>query len=37
MVSQLELVNAQVLENDRRVRTSARETEVGRRLMEIPA
>ena len=36
MVSQLDLVNEQVLENDRRVRTSARETEIGRRLMEIP-
>ena len=36
MVSQLDLVNAHVLENDRCVRTSARETEVGRRLMEIP-
>ena len=34
--SQLELVNAQVLETDRRIRTSARSTEVGRRLMEIP-
>ena len=26
----------QILENDRRVRASARETELGRRLMEIP-
>ena len=26
----------QILENDRRIRASARETEVGRRLMEIP-
>jgi transposase len=34
--SQLELVNAQILETDRRIRTSARSTEVGRRLMEIP-
>lgn len=36
LVAQLQLVNAQVLENDRRIRTSARATEVGRRLMEIP-
>lgn len=36
LVDQLELVNAQVLENDRRIRTSARATETGRRLMEIP-
>ena len=34
--SQLQLVNAQILETDRRIRTSARSTEVGRRLMEIP-
>ena len=31
------VVKAQILENDRRVRASARETELGRRLMEIPA
>jgi transposase len=36
LVAQLQLVNAQVLENDRRIRISARATEVGRRLMEIP-
>jgi transposase len=36
LVAQLELVNAQVLENDRRIRLSARATEIGRRLMEIP-
>src|SRR5208283_2734592 len=36
LVAQLELVNAHVLENDRRIRTSARATETGRRLMEIP-
>jgi transposase len=36
LVSQLELVNEQVLENDRRVRESARSTELGRRLMEVP-
>ena len=34
--SQLQLVNAQILETDRRIRTSARSTDVGRRLMEIP-
>jgi hypothetical protein len=27
----------QILENDRRIRASAKGTEVGRRLMEIPA
>jgi transposase len=36
LVEQLELVNAHVLENDRRIRMSARATETGRRLMEIP-
>lgn len=34
--AQLTVVKEQILENDRRIRTSARETEVGRRLMEIP-
>lgn len=34
--AQLAVVKEQVLENDRRIRVSARETEVGRRLMEIP-
>lgn len=34
--SQLRLVNAQILEADRRIRASARSTDVGRRLMEIP-
>jgi len=34
--SQLQLVNAQILETDRRIRTSARASEVGRRLMTIP-
>ncbi len=34
--AQLAVVKEQVLENDRRIRLSARETEVGRRLMEIP-
>lgn len=34
--AQLKVVKDQILENDRRVRASARETELGRRLMEIP-
>lgn len=34
--AQLAVVKEQVLENDRRIRASARETEVRRRLMEIP-
>lgn len=34
--AQLRVVKQQILENDRRVRASARETELGRRLMEIP-
>jgi transposase len=36
LVVQLQLVNVHALENDRRIRTSARATDVGRRLMEIP-
>jgi len=36
LVCQFGLVNGQVLENDRRVRASARSTELGRRLMEVP-
>ena len=36
LVSQLGLVNDQVLENDRRVRASARSTDIGCRLMEVP-
>ena len=36
LVAQLQLVNLQILETDRRIRTSARSTEVGRRLMSIP-
>src|SRR5205809_7624417 len=36
LVCQLGLVNDQVLENDRRVRVSARSTEIGCRLMEVP-
>jgi transposase len=34
--AQLKFVKAQTLENDRGVRASARETELGRRLMDIP-
>jgi transposase len=33
---QLRIVKEQILENDRRILASARETELGRRLMEIP-
>lgn len=36
LVCQFGLVNDQVLENDRRVRASARSTELGWRLMEVP-
>jgi len=36
LVAQLNLVNERILEMDRRVRTSARSTEVSRRLMEVP-
>jgi transposase len=36
LATQLRLVNVQVLENDRQIRASARATDVGRRLMEIP-
>jgi len=36
LVRQLGLVNDQVLENDRLVRASARSTELGHRLMEMP-
>lgn len=36
LVAQLDMVKAQILENDRRILASARETELGRRLMEIP-
>jgi transposase len=36
LVIQLQLVNAQALETDRQIKVSARSTEVGRRLMEIP-
>jgi transposase len=34
--SQLTVVTEQILENDRRIRATARDTEVGQRLMEIP-
>ena len=36
LAAQLVVVKDQILENDRRVRASARETELGRRLMEVP-
>lgn len=36
LMAQLAVVKEQILENDRRLRESARKTEVGRRLMEIP-
>jgi len=36
LVAQLHIVKQQILENDRRIMASARETELGRRLMEIP-
>lgn len=36
LITQLEIVKQQILENDRRIMASARETELGRRLMEIP-
>ena len=36
LVEQLDLVSRQILERDRRVMASARATDVGRRLMEIP-
>ncbi|MCT2560247.1 IS110 family transposase [Tsuneonella sp. YG55] len=36
LANQLRLVKAQILENDRRVLASARSTELGRRLMEVP-
>lgn len=36
LVAQLRLLNEQILEGDRLIRTNARSTEVGRRLMEIP-
>lgn len=36
LFDQLDLINDQILESDRRIIASARSTEVGRRLMEIP-
>jgi transposase len=36
LVIQLRVVKEQILENDRRILAQARETDVGRRLMEIP-
>lgn len=36
LAQQLDLVNRQILETDRRIRASARATDVGRRLMTIP-
>ena len=36
LAAQLQIVKEQILENDRRIMASARETELGRRLMEIP-
>jgi transposase len=36
LAAQLALVKEHILENDRRVRASARETELGRRLMDVP-
>ena len=36
LAAQLSIVKAQILENDRRIMASARSTELGRRLMEIP-
>lgn len=36
LAAQLEVVKQQILKNDRRVLASARRTELGRRLMEIP-
>jgi transposase len=36
LVAQLAVVKSQILENDRRVMESARKTELGRRLMEVP-
>jgi len=36
LVAQLRIVKEQILANDRRIMANARETELGRRLMEIP-
>jgi transposase len=37
LAAQLAVVKEHILENDRRVRSSARETDLGRRLMEVPS
>jgi transposase len=34
--TQLEVISKQILETDRQIRTSARATEIGRRLMDVP-
>jgi transposase len=36
LADQLDLINEQILESDRRILTNARSADVGRRLMEIP-
>jgi len=36
LAEQLDLINEQILESDRRILANARSTDVGRRLMEIP-
>ena len=36
LAGQLALINEQILEMDRRIRASARATEIGRRLMDVP-
>jgi hypothetical protein len=36
LAAQIAVVKEQILENDRRVRASARQTELGRRLMDVP-
>lgn len=36
LAAQLALINDQILEADRRIRTNARATETGRRLMDVP-
>jgi transposase len=36
LATQLQLVNEQILDLDRRIKASAKATEVGRRLMEVP-
>jgi transposase len=36
LVTQLALINDQILETDRRIRANARATETGRRLMDVP-